>query len=254
NMEFNNMSLVKKLTLSVAILAITTGSALAADATITVKGLLVPSGCSLGIIEGNTLDFGTQAVDQLTDASNNLPMIKESQLKVDCPTDMYVALRTNHLNAADESKVKTLSNGNPTIINTADGRTVDLTLGSSKNQINPLLRAGGKGAGAFWTVFRTPTITTVANPTPVEKVLIYSYSTDLDQPWTIVPKDSAGAVSLTNTRRISVAEPGKTSITPAKTVVFPLQTTVALLDKASFADVTGREEYTGGFEVFLEYK
>lgn len=126
------MSLVKKLTLSVAILAITTGSALAADATITVKGLLVPSGCSLGIIEGNTLDFGTQAVDQLTDASNNLPMIKESQLKVDCPTDMYVALRTNHLNAADESKVKTLSNGNPTIINTADGRTVDLTLGSSK--------------------------------------------------------------------------------------------------------------------------
>lgn len=247
------MSSIKKIALSAAILAVTTGSALAADATITVKGLLVPSGCSLGIVEGNVLDFGTQAVDQLTNESNNLPMIKDSQLKVDCPTDMYVALRTNHLNAADESKVKTLSNGNPTMINTADGRTVDLTAGSSKNQINPLLRAGGKGAGAFWTVFRNPTITTVANATPVTKALVYTYNTDLSLPWTI-PVGSDGAVSLTNTRRISVAEPGETSITAAKTVTFPLQTTVALLDKDSFADVTGREEYTGGFEVFLEYK
>lgn len=248
-----------KKTLAVVIgaaLSVISASSLAADATITVKGELIPTGCTLAATDGNILDFGTRAVDKLTADASNYIGTKQSHITIECPSDMYVAFSTMHLNQGSESLVRKLSNGSSFVITRPDNQTQDIDLGGNfpASQINPLMRAGApatKPAGAFWTLFSSPKVTTTANSTAVEKNMIYVNDFSFGATW-----NPATSISLQDgIRMISVAD-GSTATTPmaVKTVVFQADTAVTLLDKASFNDLTDREQYNGGFEITLRYK
>ncbi|MBS5154503.1 DUF1120 domain-containing protein [Escherichia ruysiae] len=224
-------------------------SAIAADATITVHGDLVPSGCSLGVVNGNDLDFGTQAVDRLTTASNPLDTLSSS-LKIECPDDMFVGISTKHLNGGSEPKVQKLSDGSSLQATGPSGDVWPIASAPS-TQINPLLLPNGDGAGVFRSQFSSPMVTTKANPTPTAQTLMYVQGSDFSKPWT----ESSSYISLQDgVRMVSAGVAGTATPMAIKTLTYQLDTRVTLLDQASFASVTSKQRYSGGFEVTLHYK
>ncbi|EPL10037.1 hypothetical protein CF161_12731 [Pseudomonas sp. CF161] len=185
------INVIKKTTCALAVLAITSGTAIAESIDVKVIGTIKPPACTPTLAGGGTLDYGTILPNTLSDDAFTVLEEKQVEFSITCDAAAKVAL-----NAKTGRALSAVDN---------DGTLVDISAPGVAIFGNPDMRAyglglaGTKGVGGYGLRLATGTMT--ADTQSVDSL----YSDDATLTWV---KGITGSLISTTARTFSWAKTG----------------------------------------------